>query len=288
VALRATTNVGTGAPTAAGNASPSLAGSDFIRLTSPKRQAVITIVGETGMGKSYLPLFYAPEPVYFINLDGRAEDAVKEALDAGRDIHYVAVPNPSSVIQLGDAEAKRVCLEGVDKLLRNMELARKASLNGGKPGTIVLDTGTELSDLVTLAVRGRLDKVKGDYGESKSIITRQMWRFFSLIREGKCHLVVLARPQGIWRNNEPTGKNKARGHDVLSEGPDWVGELRMKPRKPTSDNPQPFEHEIEIIKPGVNADMIGKVFRSSEWGLINPFVWCNVHMYRGSEPGDWI
>jgi len=220
-------------------------------------------------------------------LDGRSDDIVKEALAAGRDIHYIGVPNPTSLINLSVDECKKVSKEAVNLILRNMEVVRKAALTAARPGTIVLNTGSELSDLVTLAIRGSFDKAK-DYGDSKATITRQMMRFFAIARESRCHLVVLARPASVWRNNEPTGKNKARGHEFISEGPDWVGELRMKVRRPTSDNPLPFEHEIEILKAGVNLEMIGKVFKSSEWGPIPPFAWVNFNMFRGSALEDWL
>src|ERR1700688_886167 len=68
-----------------------IGGSDFTILSAPKRQCVALIMGEPKTGKTTFVTDYCPGPVAFINYDGRAEHAIKRALDNGRRIYYLKI-----------------------------------------------------------------------------------------------------------------------------------------------------------------------------------------------------
>lgn len=261
------------------------AGSDFTLPPRPKRQANILLYGDGGVGKTTFALRYAPDPVAFLSFDRRGDNAAWEAHSSGRKVLFTRIDYPANITKLDHVQAQKIGQAGVDKVIRNVEWAVRESQKGNV-GSITLDTGTEFNEIITLAIRGRLDKVKGDFGASKDLINRQWWRLLNLAREGDAHFIVLARAAAIWENNEPTGKFKYRGPDVMNDGVDWSGHLRFSKKVPKRDEIK--THEIEVTKAGLFLPTLGQVIKTEDWeDLGGPFVygcWIN---FPDSEPQDW-
>lgn len=262
----------------------SLSESDFIIPTAPKRQANVLIYGDAGTGKTSFCTRFAPDPIAFINFDRRASHAVQLAKQIGKKVWFLEISTPANVTKLTDEAARAVGQKALDKTIKNFEIAVEESLKGNIR-TICLDTGTEYSEILSLAIRGRVDKTKGDYGKSKDLINREWWRILNLAREGNAHLIILARAKSIWVNNEPTGKFTFRGPEVMNDGVDWAGEIRLRKKK---GGRLKKEFELEVTKAGVNIEELGEVYTAELWeDLGGPFVYSCLMQYDGSSMEDW-
>src|SRR4051812_8675701 len=63
---------------------------DCVFLEEERQQSIGMLYGGPGSGKSYFALRYMPEPIMFINLDGRARKVVREiTMEHKRKIHYI-------------------------------------------------------------------------------------------------------------------------------------------------------------------------------------------------------
>lgn len=260
-----------------------IAGSDFTLLTSPKRQANVLLFGDAGTGKSTFATAFAPEPVAFINFDRRADYAVTSAMAKNRRIYYTGIDIPANVTKLSDEAARKFGQAAVDKVIRNYELAIAESRKGNVR-SICLDTITEYGELLKLAITGRIDKTKGDYGKSKDLINREIWRLFNLAREGNAHVIALSRAKAVWKDNEPTGRFTFRCPDVVNDAVDWAAHIRLKQ---TPKGKAKKEIEIEITKAGNNIEQLGEVYSEATWGGLGPFAYGCMLQYPGSELEDW-
>lgn len=234
--------------------------SDFTEPPEVKLQANMMAFGDAGTGKSTLAAVFAPGPVAFINFDRRASHVVNEAKRLGKVVRYLDAGVPANVLKMGEVECKKYAQESLDKVTRNFEIAVRESQRGNCR-TICIDTGTELAEIITLAIRGHLDK-GNDYGRSKDLINREFWRLFNTAREGLAHLIILARARAVWVDNQPTNRFTFRGPEVLNDGVDWACHIRLK--KSVVGRPKK-EFEIEVTKAGVNIDELGAVYTSKEW-----------------------
>lgn len=256
--------------------------SDFTEDVKVKEQANVMLFADAGMGKTTFATKFAPDPVVLINFDGRARHAVKAAQSDGRRIRLLEIASPLAMPGLSEESYKSVAKEAVDKVVRNYQIAIAESLRGNCR-TICIDTATEYAEILTLAIRGHLGKGQ-DYGRSKDLINRELWRLFNMAREGHAHLVVLARARPVWVDNEPTGNFTFRGPDVLNDGPDWCAQIRLKK---TKKGKLQKEFEIEITKSGVNIDELGKVYTQEDWeDFGGPFVFTCMNQYQ-TGPSDW-
>lgn len=259
--------------------------SDFIDEETVKNQALVTIVGTEGTGKTTFGIRFSPEPVSIISFDGRATRAIKREQDRGRAIRHCAIPYSANIARMTADEAKRAAQAIVDKTMHNYEVAVRESQRGNCR-TIVLDTGTEFSEIVTLAIRGTLEKVKGDYGQTKDMINQCWRRLYHLAREGNAHVIMLARAKAVWVDNEPSGAYTYRGNEALGELADWVGHIRLRRNNKTGLLMKKIE--IEILKAGNNLEELGAVYRDRDWeDAGGPFVYACWKQYPKSKLEDW-
>lgn len=210
-------------------------GTDFTIIDRPKRKAVILLFGDGGTGKTTFGIRYAPQPAFLIGFDGRSQYVEELAKQAGHPVPAVQIA-PPSVLQKSD-NVKLAAQEALAKFFRNFDGAIQASLTG-QVRTLVLDTGSELGEIITLAVRGTLESAKGDYGRSKDQINQIWWKIFGSARfTGNCHLIVLSRASSIWENNEPTGDFRARVSDTVRDAVDFSLHLRFGYKAPAITMP---------------------------------------------------
>lgn len=262
-----------------------LGDSDFEVIKAPKLQANILLFADAGCGKSTFATQYAPDPVAMINYDRRADHAVVKSTNSGRKVYMCRVDFPANITKLADDQARKIGQTALDKTVKNFEWAVRESQKGNVR-SICLDTATELSEIMKLAITGRIDRTKGDYGRSKDLINREWWRLFNMAREGEAHLVVLSRAKAIWVNNEPTGRFTYRAPEVVNDAVDWAAQIRLK--KQVGKKPKK-EFEMEVTKAGINIAELGEVYSKEEWeDLGGPFVYGCLLQYEGSSPEDWV
>lgn len=267
---------------------PGFEESDFdMEIRAPKRQANILIFGHDGMGKTSFVTRFAPDPIAFFNFDNRSEQAIYEARQKGRRILPCHVDFPANITKVDDVTARKIGQAAVDKVVRNLDIAVEQSKKGNVR-TICLDTGTEFAEILTIAVTGRADGVKGDYGKSKNIINRQLWALYERAREGNAHLVVIARAKAVWENNEPSGEDTYRGPEVLSAAADWSAQIRVKKMRAAAGQPARKRFELKIAKGGVNIEELGNVYTEDEWNdLGGPFAYASMLQFPGTSIEDW-
>lgn len=259
-------------------------GSDFIILGQPKKQCCCLVFGDGGTGKTTIGTRFAPDPVAFINFDGRAEYAVTRDAVPGRKILYTRIKMPEQILKLSDEEGKKAGQRILDTTMRNFEAAVRAA-EKGDVRTIVIDTATELGDAIKLATTGRIDRVKGDFGKSKHLQDRVWWSLFEMARGGPANLIMLSRAKSIWVSNEPTGEFTYRCPDVVHDAVDWAAQIRLKKVK---KGVRKKEFEMVMKKCGVNIGELGEVYTEEDWGdLGGPFVYACLMQYEGTSEEDW-
>jgi hypothetical protein len=265
-----------------------LAESDFeMTMEKPKRQSNVLIFGDGGTGKTTFATRFAPEPVAFFDFDRRSTHARYAAIKKGRRVMPCKIDFPANITKVDDVTARKIGQACIDKVVKNMEIAVSESLKGNVR-TICLDTGTEYAEILSIAITGRIDRTKGDYGKSKNLLNRELWRIFNLAREGNAHLIVLARAKAVWENNEPTGEFTYRGPEVLFDAVDWAGQIRVKKLKGLGGATSK-RFELKIAKGGINIEELGNVYTEAEWeDLGGPFTYANMLQYPGTELDDWM
>ncbi len=270
-------------------------GSDFIILDKPKLQANVLVFGDGGNGKSTFSLQHAPHPVAFINFDKRAYYAVQKAMHDKRRIYFTGIDIPANVTKLTEDQAKKLASEAVKKVIHNFELAVRESQKGNVR-TISLDTGTEYTEILRVAITGKMDVVKGDYGKSKDLINREWWRLFNLAREGNAHFIVLSRARAIWEDNQPTGEFSYRGPEVMNDAADWAAQIRLsrggvtatiKGAKKSAMKAGKKKFELKITKAGNNIEELGAVYTSDDWGDDGPFQYACSMQFPNTDVDDW-
>jgi hypothetical protein len=265
-----------------------IAGSDFTRPPEPKKQAVALIFGRPGEGKTTCGLLHAPGDVAFIDIDKRGRHAAQKAVKAGKSIHYVAIDFPRGLFRLSDREAKSLAAGAWNKVQKNVDIAIERSLRGDIR-TIVLDTVTGLTNLITIAATGRPDAKKDDYGASKHMVEVSLARLIDDTRSGDANLIMLAHAKEVWEDNKPTGEWEHIGHKCLSANADWAGHLRIRRNKKIKKRRDVGEQvfEMQITKAGIDLSQLGQVYSQEEWGELGPFVYACYQNYPDSEESDW-
>lgn len=216
-----------------GHATPETAGSDFLVLDEPRKTTVGILFARDGDGKTYLCVNYCPEPVVVINLDGRGERAAKEAIRRGRKVFYLDASTPFNVMEMEHDEAMAAADASLKLITRNYEWAIRESIQKWGKGTLVIDTSTELRDIVRVAVRGRVDRPnprtgdKSDYGKSDAVINRTMKYFGDRARASNLNLILLSRSKPVYAGREDTGRITWDTDRVFSQSADWMLEYRM-------------------------------------------------------------
>jgi hypothetical protein len=287
-------------------------GTDFVTLSAPAPRAICMVYGRDGSGKSTFAARFAPGPVAFINLDGRAEHTVYESIvEHGRVVHYMSTGAPADVLNTEHEELKVYAADVLNKIKRNFTWAVEQSRQG-KVRTIVIDTTKELADLVKLAVRGRVDRPagtkedKGDFGKSDAVINRELWFFPTLARQSNANLVLIARSKPKYVGREDTGKVLPDTDKVFTAAVDWIAEIRLasveekQARLAEANNGQvnalqliqiaqagpSFEVEISE-KAGTNHSELNKVYSESDWKEHGPFAYTCARMYKSTTVEDW-
>lgn len=262
-----------------------LSGSDFTAPPVPKDQAIALIFGLPGSGKSTIGLAGAPDPTAFIDIDRRGLHAAQEAVRQGKRVFYTRVDYPSNLSKLDDNAAKMAAQKAWDKFMKNYEIAIRESQQG-KVRTIVIDTMTELAEILNISKTGRVDRKKDDYGKTAGLVKAELTKAIKMSRDGEANLIMLARAKELWEDNKPTGRFTYRGPDTMEFDADWAGQIRLKKLK-TVKAKKSQKHELEITKAGINLSILGDVYTEEDWGEFGPFVWACVMNYPGTSPEDW-
>lgn len=263
----------------AGKSRPSGIG-NCVFLEEPRQQSIGLLYGGPGSGKSHLAMMYMPEPIMEINLDGRARDvACKITQEYKRKIHYVEVPyNVKHLSRLSKEEAQKIGQEAMSFAAYNYDAGLEAALKGNLR-SIIWDTGTELGDLISLAIRGRVGAKESDYGNSKNQIALQWWSIFQSARETPVNLLILSRQTSVWRDNQMVQDSyQPKIIDTAEDAVDWIAGLRMKTRG------KKITSVLNMFNAKINPAERYQIYTPEEWGEDgNPYSYLNARIYRTDE-----
>ena len=236
----------------------------FSVLDTPRPQTVNLIYGPDGSGKSTFAARYAPDPVAFINLDGRAEETVVESTKLyNRKIQFTQIQLPPNIADSkSDERVMRKCKQHIESFFNLIKLVIKPRYG---IRSIVIDTATELDMLFKVGIRGHLGQGE-DFGATDISISATWFDLFNLIRPSGVNLIILAREGDIWKAGKSTGKLKPRCNKAVSSAVDWSAYLEnlSRPNKPN--------FKLTIDKAGTRGDYKGKIYKQSHWEDIDSYL----------------
>ena len=172
----------------------------FIRaVPSTNRRMIVSACGEEKSGKNYFS-FTFPEPIYVHSFDEGLEGTIEQFIDK-KEIH---VAKYDLEVQPGKASPQEVA-ESADKLWNEFVVNYKYSLAAAGDGTVVIDTDTELYELLRLARFGKLTQVMPHhYGPVNA-------EFRDIVRgayDVRCNLFLIGRLGDEWMNDAAGKGNK--------------------------------------------------------------------------------
>jgi hypothetical protein len=263
------------------------AGSDYIVLGGSEHfRTVCLVFGRTGVGKTHFGAFFTPDPIAFISFDSRSERTVKKAVKAGRRIIYTQIESPDTIARLAKDEAMKVARDQVRRVVKNHELA-VAQAKKGLIRTICYDTGTEFSELLSIAARGIVGGRANDFGDSKNLINQAWRRLLAPDVKKTVNIVILARSKAIWADNAPTGDFTYRGNETMDEAADWAAEIRVKRNVGKKGEAAKLGWDMLVTKAGENIGELGAVYTQGDWGKMGPFAFACLMQYEESQIEDW-
>ena len=156
-----------------------------------KRRLILSVDALEGAGKTRFTLT-APGPIAFINFDYGLEGVI-EAFQVTKKI-YVAT------VKLEFDGSRDQIIKAAEKELLKFEVNYQTALKQAR--TIVIDTGTELWELLRLAAFGKLASVMPQhYAE----VNQAMTRLLKLAYDSNANLIITHRLKEQWLNDKRTG-----------------------------------------------------------------------------------
>lgn len=192
-------------PTRTVSPSPNGGPVKFVRASvSTNRRMIISVCGEEKAGKNYFS-FTFPAPIYVHSFDIGLEGTIDQFV-AKKEI-YVA--EYELEIQPGQAEPREVA-ESATKLWDNFVGNYKDSLSSAGKGTVVIDTDSEVYELLRLSRFGKLTQIlPHNYGPVNA-------EFRDVVRSAydhQCNLFLIGRMADEWIN-DAAGKGNKTGQRI--------------------------------------------------------------------------
>lgn len=266
-------------------------------------RSVLSIIGPEGHGKTDLALT-APKPMIVASVDPNTRDVVEKRFGPIDDIDpeiltFHDLPFPAVGFETDEEQIKEQASEALDQLT---EVIRSVEGSGAK--SVLLDTGTEISELNILGIFGRTDKI--------SPMQRQIYMgaangrfkgFFRQLKRANVHVLVTHRVREVWATETVKhGKNKGEERDVKIPGAyERIGFKQMgnivnaevlvkfdEAREGKLSN----KFGMKITRCMIRPSLIGKTY----WGMERiegervrrpSFAFLMMQMYPGTTLADW-
>lgn len=190
----------------------------------PRHRIVLGIMGGEGSGKTDMALT-APTPQLILGCDPNVEDVVCKHydVDSADDLDpdlctYVDLPFPAVGFERDEKVIADEAYDSWDKMVTAIGdvITKRAK---PMPKAVILDSGTRINTLNTLAEFGRTDKIAP--GQRRMRMGEVNNRFMGLFRglEQTGTLIVITHQcKNVWETIEVRGRNGVEEKDVMVPG----------------------------------------------------------------------
>jgi hypothetical protein len=176
----------------------------FTQLTAAKsamvRRLMLSISGFEKSGKTHFALATAPEPVFHAILDPNgyaiAQKLVRQSAQPGTAALALRDIRPERY-KFDPQDTQKECLEVWNQLRADLNAAMRVN-----KGTIVIDSGTEMWELLRIA---RLGKTDGTPARYYGPLNAEMRTIFADIADTDMNLIVTHKMKEEYKANNPTG-----------------------------------------------------------------------------------
>lgn len=263
-----------------------LKGTGFVEASGEVRPRIImSIEGLEGDGKTHLACT-APGPIGFIDFDVGTEGVVekfKKGLNGctKKDIYISSfrIPVTAKAAKYASKETKArftsIAAEKAEpiweKVVRDYVMALE------RFRTLIIDTGTEMHEMIRLARLGKLTEV---LPENYAPVNAEFRDLVRLAFDSDCNVIFLHKMKDEWikakgeKRSSPTGNQIRQGFNGMG----YLPQVNLRARWDEDDG-----FTVEVLKCRQNADMRGKVFGKP----YNTFPYLAAMIFPNSELEDW-
>lgn len=174
-------------------------GGKFVRANADiKKRLVMAVVAREKQGKTHFSLT-APGPIALFNTDIGLEGVVHKFIDK-KDILVYNISVPAAKDRNVEAEAGRVW--------DDLENAMEQALGDPYIRTIIVDTASELWEIIRLAYFGKLTEVKPHHYAG---VNAEFRRFLKRVFATDKNLLLIQKMKAEYINNNRTGEWEMQG-----------------------------------------------------------------------------
>lgn len=192
----------------------------------------VAVFGQQGSGKTRFACT-APDPIGFIPLDRKARKTVdKIGAELGKiiimpDKDFIRTGNPVALASYSVDQAKKYYRQHLDSIKK----AAFALYDHPQVETIVIDTGSQLWEDILFAEFGRSQRIMP---RDRGSVNQEMIDLLNAL-SGK-NLVITHKAGAVWRNDQPTGNDEAKGFPHLGYHVNLLIEMGIDhKKKPVKD-----------------------------------------------------
>jgi hypothetical protein len=260
----------------------------------------IYISGEEGSGKTGFIIRHCPGPIALIGYDGRAREEVEKAHRRGEIVHYLNIPWSKLGNWSDSNKLKAEAREVLTRTVNNLKWAVGQSLKYNNIGTICLDGGSELSEIIDLAFDGKAEDRGDVFGKDSNYVGKRLWGIYELINLSKAHFVITTRASLIFENDDKgrkkaSGKHKYKGNKVIGQASNWGCHLELDPSRHEGVSKKTLDPEklqvVEISKAGRDLREQWKRYTKDDWEDNGPFAFIcwkqNRELFPEMTVEDW-
>ena len=274
---------------------PDLSGTGFTEVSGEvKRRIVMDVSGMEGSGKSHFALT-APDPIGYLDFDVGSEGVVekfKKGLDGLPKKRIYAskyrIPLTAKAAKKASKDVKeRLTKEAADLAEPIWDKVVNDYVKGlERFRTMIVDTGTEMHEMIRLARLGKLTEVLPEHYGPVNAEFRDLVR---LAFDSDCNVIFLHKMKDEWVKTKGSNRSHNTGKKIR-QGFNGMGylmqvNLEMNWDKDVAKEAEDFEEafSIEVVKCRHNAKMRGEVIEHP----LNSFPFVAQMVMPESDVGDW-
>lgn len=242
-----------------------------------KRRLIVCVQGLEKRGKSHWALT-APDPIAYMSLDIGTEGVVNKFINgelAAKEIYLSTYRNFVKRNSKGEVDTKATGDQAEKewgKFVKDYETALDMGVR-----TVIVDTGSEMWELLRLSAFGKLDQVPSFmYGPVNGA-------FRELVRQAydnDTNLILIHKYKKQYKGSEWSGKFERAGFGDVGYLSQVVVECE---RKPIKKNGEGGEFVTKVLDCRQNANLVGEEYEEE----FSTFQMLACDVIQGSTPDEW-